>query len=150
MNQQNRSGQNQISNPLIAPHPLTHTHTHTHTHTLHLFLGMTGKRLRPRISFKLRTTFVICDSKRALVKQKKNQLYLFTQERIKVTFALGIHKNFLLLKRCWIFSILMYRVINLIIKANLQTYKIQLQFILIGSFLFYPNRLKLMLLNKKF
>ena len=39
------------------------------------------------------------------------QLYLFTQEQMKVICVLGTHKHFLISKTSWIFSILMFQVI---------------------------------------
>ena len=41
-----------------------------------------------------------------------HQLYLFTQERMKVICALSTHKKFLIWKTCWTFSVLMFQVIK--------------------------------------
>ena len=62
-----------------------------------------------------------------------HQLYLFTQERMKVICALGTHKHFMISETCWIFNILMFHVIIFNIENQLKTYKIQLQFILVLS-----------------
>ena len=62
-----------------------------------------------------------------------HQLYLFTQERMKVICALARNKNFLIWETCWIFNILMFHVIIFNNQNQLKTYKIHLQFILVLS-----------------
>ena len=52
---------------------------------------------------------------------------------MKVICALTTHKHFLISKTCWIFSILMFQIIILNNKNQLETYKIQLKFILVIS-----------------
>ena len=59
--------------------------------------------------------------------------YIFTQERINVIFAMGIHKKISISRTYWIFSILMFHVIIFNNRNQLKTYKIELQFILVLS-----------------
>ena len=67
-----------------------------------------------------------------------------------VICVLGENKSYLISKTCWTFSILMFYIIIFNNRNQVQTCKIQLQFILVGRYQFDPNRFKLTLLHGKF